>query len=69
VKLWVNVAIQVVAFIGQAINIWTPVIPAGAKPLVAMGLTTLQLAVAMIAHYSNLDGTPAQMPWQPAPKP
>lgn len=64
-KRWVQVLIQLGGFILQAANIWTPFIPPDAKPYVAAGLATLQLAIGYKAAVYNPDGTPATEAWKP----
>lgn len=67
-KRWISITLQILASIGQIVNLVEPWLDAEQKTAVAAGLGIAQVIVNAIAHGSNPDGTPAEIAWQP-PKP
>ena len=65
----VQMALQIVAGCGQVI---IPAIPGITPPWVAFGHAVIgacQVALGIIGHYYNPDGTPAEMSYQKTTKP
>lgn len=62
-KKWQNILTQVVMTGGQALNIWQGFIPDKYKMIIALGLGSVQLVAANMAHNSNPDGTPVELPY------
>lgn len=62
-KLSWNVILQLIATAIQVLNGMGEVLPPKYQALGAGLLAGLQLIVATLAHYSNPDGTPAEIPY------
>jgi hypothetical protein len=58
-KLSLNMIVQVVALVLQIYNQYWRMIPTGWQPLAALIVGVVQAASALLAHFSNPDGTPA----------
>ncbi len=56
----VNVAIQMLALVAQGLNASVDLLPARGKFWAMVGLSVAQGATAVLAHFANPDGTPAQ---------
>ena len=56
---WVNIALQVLAVIGQLENGYGELLPGEHRTFIAIALGVGQIIVSAIAHAYNPDGTPA----------
>ena len=56
-KLNVNVILQILALILQGLNQVSGIVPDGYKFAVAVGISVVQGIIAVLAHFSNTDGT------------
>ena len=68
-KRWISVTLQIVAGIGQVVNIFAPIMTERQKIITAGAIGVGQLVVNAIAHGSNPDGTPAEVAWKPPEPP
>ena len=59
----VNVAIQMLALVAQAINATQDLLPGRAKFWAMVVLSAVQGVTAVLAHFANPDGTPAAAPY------
>ncbi len=59
----VNVAIQMLALVAQAINATEELLPARGKFWAMVVLSAVQGVTAVLAHFANPDGTPAEAPY------
>lgn len=62
-KLSVNTVIQILALSGQVLNFTQDFVPAEGKIWIAVALSAIQGASAVLAHFANPDGTPASEPY------
>lgn len=60
-----NSWIQIIAMIGQTLNIFGNLIPVKYQPWVLLGLGTAQSVTGLLAQSSNTDGTPQEKPFVP----
>ena len=67
-KLRWNMIAQLVGIILQLYNQYQSVIPEDFKPVVAAVIGILQGIAALVAHYSNPNGTPAVVAYVPPAK-
>lgn len=67
-KLSTNVIFQFVALAAQLANQALPLVPPNAQKYVLAALTAAQALASIRAHFSNPDGTPAQVAYVPAGK-
>ncbi len=63
-----NLVLQVIATGVQAANALTPMLPEKQRGTLALVVGVLQSISALIAHYSNPDGTPAAVAYLPTKK-
>ena len=59
-KLSANVLIQMLALVTQGINATQDLLPARGKFWAMVALSAVQGAAAVVAHFANPDGSPAQ---------
>ncbi|MGQ9686261.1 MAG: hypothetical protein ACUVT2_08160 [Thiobacillaceae bacterium] len=59
----VNVVIQMLALVAQAINATQELLPARGKFWAMVGLSVVQGLTGVLAHFANPDGTPAEAPY------
>ncbi|HOQ47670.1 MAG TPA: hypothetical protein PK157_20335 [Bryobacteraceae bacterium] len=59
----VNVAIQMLALVAQAINATQDLLPGRGKFWAMVVLSAVQGVTAVLAHFANPDGTPAEAPY------
>ena len=59
----VNVAIQMLALVAQGINATQELLPGRGKFWAMVVLSVVQGVVAVLAHFANPDGTPAEAPY------
>lgn len=64
-KLSANILIQILALVAQLLNALSPQVPDNKKPYLAMVLMFVQGVSAILGHFRNPDGTPAEIPYQP----
>src|ERR1039458_6865005 len=57
-KLNVNVILQILALVAQGLNQVSGIVPTNYKFAVAVALSVIQGVIAVMAHFSNTDGTP-----------
>jgi len=62
-KFSVNVAIQMLALVAQAINVTQDLLPERGKFWAMVGLSAVQGLTAVLAHFANPDGTPVEAPY------
>lgn len=62
-KFSVNVAIQMLALVGQGLNATMELLPGRGRFWAMVGLSAVQGVAAVLAHFANPDGTPAQAPY------
>ncbi len=62
-KFSVNVAIQMLALVAQGINATEELLPGRGKFWAMVVLSAVQGVTAVLAHFANPDGTPAQAPY------
>jgi hypothetical protein len=62
-KFSVNVAIQMLALVAQAINATRDLLPERGKFWAMVVLSAVQGVTAVLAHFANPDGTPAAAPY------
>jgi hypothetical protein len=62
-KFSVNVAIQMLALVAQGLNASIDLLPGRGKFWAMVGLSAVQGVAAVLAHFANPDGTPAQAPY------
>lgn len=62
-KFSVNVAIQALAITAQAINATMDLLPPRGRFWAMVVLSAIQGLTAVLAHFVNPDGTPAQAPY------
>ena len=62
-KFSVNVAIQMLALLAQAINATQDLLPGRGKFWAMVVLSVVQGLTAVLAHFANPDGTPAAAPY------
>jgi len=60
-KFSVNVAIQMLALAAQGLNATVELLPGRGKFWAMVGLSAVQGVTAVLAHFANPDGTPAQV--------
>jgi hypothetical protein len=60
-KFSVNVAIQMLALAAQGLNATMELLPGRGKFWAMVGLSAVQGVTAVLAHFANPDGTPAQV--------
>jgi hypothetical protein len=60
-KFSVNVAIQMLALVAQGLNASVDLLPGRGKFWAMVGLSAVQGVTAVLAHFANPDGTPAQV--------
>jgi hypothetical protein len=58
-----NMVIQILGMAGQAINALVDFVPPKSKPIAAGVIGVIQAVTALLAHFSNPDGTPAADPY------
>jgi hypothetical protein len=63
----VNIAVQVVAFVLQALNQLMPIVPAKYQLWVTFAIAVAQAVSALLAHFVNPDGSSAKLPYTPKP--
>lgn len=68
-KLTTNVVGQILALILQALNQFGGLFPEQHKAKVALAIGLLQLVIGYLAHYSNTNGTPQEVPGGKAAEP
>ncbi|MCW5976691.1 MAG: hypothetical protein KIT09_01375 [Bryobacteraceae bacterium] len=62
-KFSVNVAIQMLALVAQGLNATMELLPGRGRFWAMVGLSAVQGVAAVLAHFANPDGTPAQAPY------
>jgi hypothetical protein len=62
-KFSVNVMIQMLALAAQGINATQDLLPGKGKFWAMVALSVVQGATAVLAHFANPDGTPAEAPY------
>ncbi len=62
-KFSVNVAVQMLALVAQGLNASIDLLPGRGKFWAMVGLSAVQGVAAVLAHFANPDGTPAQAPY------
>jgi hypothetical protein len=62
-KFSLNVAIQMLALVAQGLNASVDLLPGRGKFWAMVGLSAVQGLTAVLAHFANPDGTPAQAPY------
>jgi hypothetical protein len=62
-KFSVNVAIQMLALVAQGLNATIDLLPGRGKFWAMVGLSAVQGVTAVLAHFANPDGTPAEAPY------
>jgi len=62
-KVAVNVAVQMLALVAQGLNASIDLLPGRGKFWAMVGLSAVQGLTAVLAHFANPDGTPAQAPY------
>jgi hypothetical protein len=62
-KFSVNVAIQMLALVAQAINATQDLLPERGRFWAMVVLSAVQGVTAVLAHFANPDGTPAAAPY------
>lgn len=62
-KFSVNVVIQMLALAAQGINATYDLLPDRARFWAMVALSVVQGATAVLAHFANPDGTPAEAPY------
>jgi hypothetical protein len=60
-KFSVNVLIQMLALAAQGLNATVELLPGRGKFWAMVGLSAVQGVAAVLAHFANPDGTPAQV--------
>lgn len=60
-KFSVNVAVQMLALAAQGLNATMELLPGRGKFWAMVGLSAVQGVTAVLAHFANPDGTPAQV--------
>lgn len=60
-KFSVNVLIQMLALAAQGLNATVELLPGRGKFWAMVGLSAVQGVTAVLAHFANPDGTPAQV--------
>jgi hypothetical protein len=60
-KFSVNVAIQMLALAAQGLNATMELLPGRGKFWAMVGLSAVQGVTAVLAHFANPDGKPAQV--------
>jgi len=63
-KCSLNVAIQMLALVAQGLNASMDLLPGRGKFWAMVGLSAVQGVAAVLAHFANPDGTPAQAPYR-----
>ena len=59
-RLSINVAIQMLALVAQGLNVSVDLLPAKGKFWAMVALSAVQGSAAVLAHFANPDGTPAE---------
>ena len=59
----VNVAIQMLALVAQGLNATQELLPERGKFWAMVVLSAVQGVAAVLAHFANPDGTPAEAPY------
>ncbi|HOQ47937.1 MAG TPA: hypothetical protein PK157_21695 [Bryobacteraceae bacterium] len=62
-KFSLNVAIQMLALVAQGLNASIDLLPGRGKFWAMVSLSAVQGLTAVIAHFANPDGTPAEAPY------
>jgi hypothetical protein len=62
-KLSLNVVVQILGTVVQALNAIGGMFPAKQQVLIASIVGVIQAVVGLLAHFSNPDGTPAAAPY------
>ncbi len=62
-KFSVNVVIQMLALVAQGLNATQDLLPPKGKFWAMVALSAVQGLTAVLAHFANPDGTPAQAPY------
>jgi hypothetical protein len=62
-KFSVNVVIQMLALVAQGINATQDLLPPRGRFWAMVALSAVQGLTAVLAHFANPDGTPAQAPY------
>lgn len=62
-KFSLNVAIQMLALVAQGLNASIDLLPGRGKFWAMVGLSAVQGLTAVLAHFANPDGTPAEAPY------
>ncbi len=62
-KFSVNVAVQMLALVAQGLNASMGLLPGKGKFWAMVALSSVQGITAVMAHFVNPDGTPAQDPY------
>ncbi len=62
-KFSVNVVIQMLALMAQGVNATLDLLPARGRFWAMVGLSVVQGVTAVLAHFANPDGTPAEAPY------
>ena len=60
-KFSVNVLVQMLALAAQGLNATVELLPGRGKFWAMVGLSAVQGVTAVLAHFANPDGTPAQV--------
>jgi hypothetical protein len=63
-KFGVNAMIQMLALIAQAGMQVSDILPGRGKAIASVVVAVAQAGVAVLAHFSNPDGTPVTEPWK-----
>lgn len=63
-NLSVNVILQLLMVIAQAINATMDLLPPRGRFYAMVALSAIQGLIAVLAHFVNPDGTPAARPWK-----
>jgi hypothetical protein len=62
-KFSINVIVQLLGVLLQLYNQLSGMIPSGYKEIIALVVGIIQGLVALLAHFTNPDGTPAAEPY------
>ncbi len=62
-KFSVNVVIQMLALVAQGLNATQDLLPPKGKFWAMVALSAVQGLTAVLAHFANPDGTPAEAPY------
>ena len=65
-KFSVNMILQIAALVAQGANATMPLLPPNLQKWAVVTLTAVQGISAVLAHFSNPDGTSARAAYEPA---